>query len=699
MTRHAILVLGMHRSGTSALTAMLGALGAALPADPMPATADNPTGYWESRGIARLNNRLLESAGTRWNDDAAVPPDWFTDPARARDREEARRLLEESFSDAPLMALKDPRLCRLLPFWRQTLAGAGIGQSAVLVLRDPLEVARSLAARSQVPEFRPAAVAAPSRALLLWLRYVLDAERHSRDLPRMTVDYARLVSDWRAALGPLSAVAPIVLPPPGSAAAADVAALCDARLHRQRAAADPPAVDRDIDLAPGLDRLRALQAALLEAGPTMRSRADRECDALSSALDRLVDLYAPLRRHADPLVAGDAWSPTILAQVAATAVPPPAARPRHILFLSAAPTSIGHVYRVGHPVAALASRGWQASWLPLDDRAVPARLEDADMVVVFRARRTAAFDAVHARCRARGVPLIYDVDDLIFEPEVMAAGCFAYLDDLPEAERRRWLDDAASWREALAACDAAILSTAPLAAAAGRHCGRIAVLPNCLDATLTRLADAARRAPKPSAADGRPRFGFASGTPTHRRDFAVAAAALAHLFDRRPEPLLVVVGALDLAAYPELHRHAERIEARSAVPLHELFGEVARFDVNLAPLEAGNPFCESKSAVRWLAAAAVAVPTVATPTVPARDAILPGATGLLAGDAGGWEAALERLLDDPVGRVRLGDAARIHARARFGPETFALLAEATFAALQEAPAMPLQAGTAPCSGS
>lgn len=681
MTRHAILVLGMHRSGTSALTGMLGGLGAALPADPMPATADNPSGYWESRGIARLNNRLLESAGTRWNDDAPVPPGWFTDPARARDREEARRVLDESFACAPLLALKDPRLCRLLPFWRHVLSAAGIDQSAVLVLRDPLEVARSLAARSQVPEFRPAAVTATSRALLLWLRYVLDAERHSRDLPRVTVDYSRLVSDWRAALTPLTAILPVDLPAPGSATEAAVAALADARLHRHRAAADRS----DAGHAQGLDRLRALHAALVDDGPAAPSHVARECDALCATFDRLVGIYAPLRRTADPLATRDDWSQTILAQLAAVDAPAPPRRPGRILFLSAAPTSIGHVYRVGHPVSALAARGWQASWLPLDADAVPEQVEDAEMVVVFRARSNAAFDAVRSRCRVRGVPLVYDVDDLIFDPEMMAAGFFAYLDGLPEDERRRWLADAAAWREALASCDAAVLSTAPLATAAGRHCGRVTVLPNCLDETLCGLADAAQRASKPSAADGRPRVGFASGTPTHGRDFAVVVTALARLFDRRPEPLLVVVGALDLSAYPELSRHAHRIETRCGVPLHDLFGEVARFDVNLAPLELGNPFCEAKSAVRCLAASAVGVPTVATPTVPLCDSILPGATGLLAADAGTWEAALERLLDDPVGRLEMGEAARIHARARFGPEAYADLAERTFAAFLPMP--------------
>ena len=146
----------------------------------------------------------------------------------------------------------------------------------------------------------------------------------------------------------------------------------------------------------------------------------------------------------------------------------------------------------------------------------------------------------------------------------------------------------------------------------------------------------------------------------------------------------MIVGALDLAAYPELARHAPRIEARPGVPLNDLFGEVARFDINLAPLELGNPFCESKSAVRLLAAAAVGVPSVASPTVPLCDAILPGSTALLAADTRAWEVALESLLEDTDARARMGRAARIHARARFGPETYADLAERTFAAIADA---------------
>ena len=91
--RRVVVVLGMHRSGTSAVTRLLTLAGATPPRELMPANPDNPQGYWESRRIARFNNRLLESAGTRWNDDAAIPEAWFTAADRQANREEAAAIL------------------------------------------------------------------------------------------------------------------------------------------------------------------------------------------------------------------------------------------------------------------------------------------------------------------------------------------------------------------------------------------------------------------------------------------------------------------------------------------------------------------------------------------------------------------------------------------------------------------------------
>ncbi len=681
MSRHAVLILGMHRSRTSLLAGLLGGGGWAVPEDAMPPTADNPRGYWESRAIARLNNHLLESAGTRWNDDAPIDSGWFADKAREADREEALALLEASFGSTERFVLKDPRLCRLLPFWLSVLSKADVECSVVLVLRDPLEVARSLAARKDVPEFRPAAVVATSRALLLWLRYVLDAERHSRGLRRVSIDAGQLVSEWQVVLRRLEVITGTRFAESGMTLQDGLAGLVDADLYRQRSTEDSGGPD----IAQGVTRLRSLCRMLVAAGGQPLDRVSRSCDALAATLDRLVRLYAPLRRDADLLDQKDIWAQSMLGQLSLVGAPParPRGQPRRVLFLSGSPDSVGHIYRVEHPVHALGERGWVASWLPLEHCEAKDRIADADTVVIFRVQGGPAFEVVRAQCRRLGVPLVYDIDDLVFEPEVMLAGHFAYLDDLTEQDRFRWIEDAARYREALAACDAATVTTTPLATAASRHCKRVAVLPNCLSPSLARRADAALAVVKPSATDGRLRLGFASGTPTHRRDFAVAASALGQLFDQRPEPLLVVLGDCDLSAYPTLARHGARIELRPRVPMEDLFAEVARFDVNLAPLESANPFCEAKSAVRCNVAAMLGVPTIASSTAPLRTAIVHGSTGLLASSARAWFDASQLLTDDAV-RSRMSVAAKIQARATFGAEFYSGLAERIFAAIADA---------------
>jgi glycosyltransferase involved in cell wall biosynthesis len=666
MHRRAILVLGMHRSGTSALTRIIGHLGATLPLDPMPETADNPGGYWESRSIARFNNRLLESAGTRWNDDAPLPAAWFADPARAADREEGGALVDAAFGAAQLLAFKDPRLCRLLPFWKEVLADRGIEPCAVIALRDPAEVARSLQARLDDPAFRPAAVAAPERGLLLWLRYVLDAEARSRDMPRAVIDYPSLIADWREAVRGLVELVP--LPTITFEAATAIDGFLSPGLRRQRG----PAPDESGAMGgmAGVEALRSVGEAVTQAVGTgvEQAAAQRRLDALARSFDRLSTAYAPLRQGPAATTRCDPWAGVILAELAglrSTVVPQPPRR--RVLFLSGAPRSAGHVYRVEHAVAALAAEGWQASWLPLDDAGAPAAVGEADLVTAFRATWGESLAAVRERCTALGIPLVQDIDDLVFDPAVIASGQIAFIDRLPEERRQSWLTAAALHRRAIAASDACVVTTAGLATAAAVVVPRVYVLRNGLSAEMLAAAFQARGNPQPSASDGRLRLGFASGTPTHHRDFATIAPALADLLAQRSDVDLIIVGHFDLAAVPELVPHAARIEVRPAVSLLELHAEVARFDINLAPLEMDNPFCEAKSPIRCTTAALVGVPSVVAATAPLVAAVVDGETGLVARSLEDWTTMITRLLDDPVGRTALGEAARVDAIARFGP--------------------------------
>jgi glycosyltransferase involved in cell wall biosynthesis len=161
------------------------------------------------------------------------------------------------------------------------------------------------------------------------------------------------------------------------------------------------------------------------------------------------------------------------------------------------------------------------------------------------------------------------------------------------------------------------------------------------------------------------RIGYFSGSATHQRDFAACEPALLAVMERRPEVRLRLVGYLDLGA--AWQRFAGRVERIGFQSPPDLLRRIAETDLNLAPLELGNPFCEAKSELKFFEAALVGVPTVASATEPFAAAIEDGVSGFLARDESDWSRALEALLASPERRRAMGAAARARALARHGP--------------------------------
>lgn len=185
--RIAVLVLGMHRSGTSALSRVFSLLGCDLPKTLMSGDEANETGHWESLPISQMDDELLSSAGSQWWDWLPVNPGWYSSPRVAEFKEKALALLEDEFGSSPLFVLKDPRICRIAPFWLDVLDEAGVKPAVVIPVRNPLEVADSLAKRDG---FNPAL------GHLLWLRHVLDAEAATRGMPRLHTSYEGMLAGW-----------------------------------------------------------------------------------------------------------------------------------------------------------------------------------------------------------------------------------------------------------------------------------------------------------------------------------------------------------------------------------------------------------------------------------------------------------------------------------------------------------------------
>jgi hypothetical protein len=187
--RNVILILGMHRGGTSAAAGFFVKLGGAQPKTLMPAETKNERGYFESWAFMAFHDELLASVGSSWADWRQFDPDWYHSPAAAAFQERAKQLFEEEFGGEPLAVFKDPRVCRFVPFWLEILAGIEAPARIVIPVRAPLEVALSVQERNGC---------SLATGALLWLRHMIDAEIATRASPRSIFAWDQLLRDWRS---------------------------------------------------------------------------------------------------------------------------------------------------------------------------------------------------------------------------------------------------------------------------------------------------------------------------------------------------------------------------------------------------------------------------------------------------------------------------------------------------------------------
>ena len=223
----ALVVVGMHRSGTSAMARLLSLSGAALPSDLMAAGIDNPTGFWESTDVARINDQILAHYGSAWDDVFSGAQQPFANGIDETLVAEAAAAIGTLYGPAPLIVLKDPRVSVLGRFWRAALEQAGYRPRYVVMVRNPLEVAASLAKRNGFSR---------EKSLLLWSSYMIAAERDTRDAPRVFVSYDHLLSDWRANLSRIERELGVTLPGRTSTASveADRFLTTELRHHAER---------------------------------------------------------------------------------------------------------------------------------------------------------------------------------------------------------------------------------------------------------------------------------------------------------------------------------------------------------------------------------------------------------------------------------------------------------------------------------
>lgn len=317
-------------------------------------------------------------------------------------------------------------------------------------------------------------------------------------------------------------------------------------------------------------------------------------------------------------------------------------------------------YRAWLPSEGLRSLGVHADVMHYRHPAVPGLATQADALVLYRVPATVQILELIANLRDLGIPVIFDVDDLIFVPGL--ADRSAAVGSLPPEEMDLWLDGVRRYRTTMEHCDAFFGST-PMLVHYAEEAGLPGfVLPNGVGKLVARASDQAlhrarRRGPL--------RIGYLSGTNTHHADWLMVEPAIAKVLDAVPEVELWLVGLVEPTNL--LAKYRQRIVRRNLVPWWKLPGVLRDLDINLAPLVLEDPFNECKSAIKWLEAALVSTPTVASPTGPFREVIRSGDNGVLAANEEEWVDAIRTLMDFPDRRARIGAEARRDALLNFAP--------------------------------
>ena len=261
----ALVVLGMHRSGTSALARVLNLCGAFLPAKLKPPKLGvNPKGFWEPEAVLDLNVRVMRHLGGDWSHvDFTLPgAGEFADEFES----DACALLAAEYEDRDIIALKDPRICVLAPLWHRALLAGGYRPVYAVPVRNPLEVAQSLHARGDM---------SIDEGLALWLAYMQRvAEFADAHADVVYIRYTDLLDDWRRVVERI--VMRLDVPLDAGGNADEVDRFLEKSLRNQTAGDD--ALDA-CQAAPSGDAIRALYRDCLV-------RCDRDASSIGGSLAR-----------------------------------------------------------------------------------------------------------------------------------------------------------------------------------------------------------------------------------------------------------------------------------------------------------------------------------------------------------------------------------------------------------------------------
>ena len=309
-------------------------------------------------------------------------------------------------------------------------------------------------------------------------------------------------------------------------------------------------------------------------------------------------------------------------------------------------------YRAYNPAEELKIHGFRTATTISDNPNLPKLVDKFEIFVFHRVVQNGNIEKMIRKIKEQGKEIIFDTDDLVYDPQYLKhMDLFQKMSAAEQELYRNGIGAEILNDPYVKVCTTTVSYLADKLREKGK---RVIIVPNRFSDHELELAS--RLLEKEKTQDGFVRLGYYSGTLSHNKDFASITDALMEVLGKYGNVKLLLAGALDVE--DKLNEFGARIETLPRVPRDEYYGNIYKCDINLAPLELGNPFCESKSAIKFTETGVLEIPTVAVKNRTFSETIEDGVDGFLAGDTAEWVEKISRLVEDGNLRKSMGEKAR-----------------------------------------
>jgi glycosyltransferase involved in cell wall biosynthesis len=323
---------------------------------------------------------------------------------------------------------------------------------------------------------------------------------------------------------------------------------------------------------------------------------------------------------------------------------------QHILIIDGVENQISQCtrYRVLNKKEQLESLGYKVQVVN-NSKLQVSSIEYAKMVIVYRAPYSDILSLIVNLCHKYSIPILFDIDDLVMDTKY--TDLLDYTKNLSQFDKKNYDSGVNNYKKAMLICDGMITSTSDLVRELRNYKDLILLNRNLASNELVELSQ--RHIKYYDNSKNLVKIGYFSGSITHNENFDLIKSAIVNVLKKYENVELHLVGYLSLP--DDLKVYSDRVVAYDYVDWEKLPELISCVDINLAPL-VDNVFNRAKSEIKWLEAALVKVPTIASNIGAFKEMIVDGNTGVLA-NKDEWFEKLERLITSVDERKKLAENA------------------------------------------